>query len=103
RLWRPSLDLWTSPLESRCLHQDRGDRIPQIVGHDAEHLIAALRCLDRSAIEACVLDGHGGSVSQRFSPTKIVLSVNAIRVRGAEQQHAQGLPRTSRGTPMTDV
>ena len=79
-------------LESRRLHQDRGERIPQVVGDDAEHLIAELRCLDRGAIETCILDGHGGAVRQGFGPAKIALPVNAMLVRGSEQQHPEGSP-----------
>ena len=61
------------------------------MSHDAEHLIAELGGVDRSAVETCILDRHSRSVRQRFGQTKIALSVNARRGRGAEQQRAEGL------------
>ena len=61
------------------------------MGHDAEHLITEVRGVDRSAIETCILDCHSRSVRQRFGQTKIALSENARRGRGAEHQRAEGL------------
>ncbi len=40
------LGLRAVTLECPCLQQDRGKRIPQVMRHDAEHLIAELRGLD---------------------------------------------------------
>ena len=57
-------------LECRCLHQDRGKRIPQVMSHDAEHLIAELRGVDRSAVETCILDCHSRPVRQPLRPNE---------------------------------
>ena len=46
RLLRSPFGLRAVTLECRCLHQDRGKRIPQVMSHDAEHLIAELRGVD---------------------------------------------------------
>ena len=49
-------------LMRRCLHQDSGKRIPQVMSHDAEHLITKLGGVDRGAVETCILDRHSRSV-----------------------------------------
>ena len=91
RLPRSPFGLRAASLQCRCLHQDRGQRIAQVVSHDAEHLITELGGLDRRAVEPCILDGHRRSLGQRFGHTKIVRSVNARRSRGAKRQRADGL------------
>jgi hypothetical protein len=59
---RSSFGLRAPTRDCRRLQQDRGQRIPQVMGDDAEYLIAEVGGVDRSAIETRILDRLGRSL-----------------------------------------
>jgi hypothetical protein len=73
------------------LHGDGTEWISEVMGDEAEHLITNLCGLDRSSVEAGILDGDGRSLGQGFGQTKVDLPVAASGGGGNEREHAQEL------------
>ena len=86
---RSPFGFWAVTLEGRCLHQDRGKRIPQVMSHDAEHLITELGGMDRSPVQTCILDCDSRSLRQRLSQTKIAPSISARLCGGDKCKYAE--------------
>jgi hypothetical protein len=72
-LLRTPLGIGAVTLEGRRVQQNRGKRIPEVMRHDTEHLIAELGGIDGGAVEPCVLDlppplGPASAKARRRSP-----------------------------------
>ena len=65
-LLRTPLGIGAATREGRRVQQNRGQWIPEVMRHGAEHVITELGGIDRGAVETCILDCHDRPVRQRF-------------------------------------
>ena len=81
------------PLRSRSVacHRDGAERIAKVVRDEPEHLIAELGGLDRSVVEAGILDRDRRAIRERLGQAKIASPVRGETQTRREREDAEQL------------
>ena len=90
RFENQGLTLCPSPERRRC-HGDGGERVPQVMSDDAEHLVPTLGGVQCRLVEAAVFDGERRTLCERLGHPKIVRFVRARRIARDEDEHTAEL------------
>ena len=96
---RPALRFARAAPEQRRLHQDGPERIAEIVGDDAEHVVPRLAGSLRRAVEPGVLEREGRSPGDLLSEADVCRPVRPRGRRGHETHYAQELRHAPGGAP----